>query len=85
MTRKEAIKWIETFKGRYGLPELEEAIDMAIKALEQEPILDKIRAEIADLDDADYDFEGYYKAVTDAVKIIDKYKAESEDRGGHFE
>lgn len=39
-------------------------------------VLDKIRAEIAVLDDADYDYEGYYKAVTDAVKIIDKYKAE---------
>ena len=42
-------------------------------------ILDKIRAEIADLDDADYDYEGYYKAVTDALQIIDKYKAESEE------
>ena len=41
-------------------------------------ILDKIRAEIVDLDDADYDYEGYYKAVTDALQIIDKYKAESE-------
>ena len=48
-------------------------------ARKQEPILDKIRAEIADLDDADYDYEGYYKAVTDALKIIDKYKAESEE------
>ena len=45
----------------------------------QEPILEKIRAEILKLDDADYDFEGYYKAVTDALKIIDKYKAESEE------
>ena len=44
-------------------------------------VLDKIRAEIADLDDADYDYEGYYKAVTDALQIIDKYKAESEDKG----
>ena len=43
-------------------------------------VLDKIRAEIADLDDADYDYEGYYKAVTDALKIIDKYTAESEDK-----
>ena len=43
-------------------------------------VLDKIRAEIADLDDADYDYEGYYKAVTDALQIIDKYKAESEDK-----
>jgi hypothetical protein len=51
-----------------------------IKALEQEPILDKIRAEIADLDDVDHDFEGYYKAVMDALKIIDKYIAESEDK-----
>ena len=35
--------------------------------------IEQIRAEIADLDDADYDYEGYYKAVTDAVNIIDKY------------
>lgn len=46
--------------------------------IEQDPVLDKIRAEIASLDDADYDYEGYYKAVTDALKVIDKYKAESE-------
>ena len=53
-----------------------------LEELMQEPVLDKIRAEIVDLDDAaDYDYEGYYKAVTDAVKIIDKYKAESEDKG----
>lgn len=56
------------------------ALDMAIQALEQEPILDKLIAEIADLDDTDYDYEGYYKAVTDALQIIDKYKAESEDK-----
>lgn len=37
-------------------------------------MLDKIRTEIADLDDADYDYEGYYKAVTDALQIIDKYR-----------
>lgn len=55
--------------------------NMAIKALEREHVLDKIRAEIANLDDADYDYEGYYKAVTDAIAIIDKYKRESEDKG----
>ena len=47
---------------------------------DKQKVLDKIRAEIADLDDADYDYEGYYKAVTDALQIIDKYKAESEDK-----
>ena len=41
-------------------------------------VLDKIRAEIADLDDANYDYEGYYKAVTDALQIIDKFKTEGE-------
>lgn len=48
------------------------------KALDNEDVLDKIRAEIADLDDAEYEFEGYYKAVNDALQIIDKYKTESE-------
>lgn len=45
--------------------------------MEKEPtvdVLDKIREEIADLDDAEYEFEGYYKAVNDAVQIIDKYR-----------
>ena len=53
--------------------------DRLITALDNMDVLDKIRAEITALDDADYDYEGYYKAVTDAVKIIDKYKAESEE------
>ena len=77
MTREEAIahgkEQLEVFGGEHA-----EFIKLAIKALEQEPVLDKIRAEIADLDDTDYDYEGYYKAVTDALQIIDKYKAESE-------
>lgn len=56
-----------------------EALEMAIQALSQEPILDNIRAEIADLDDAEYEFEGYYKAVNDAIQIIDKYREEQTD------
>lgn len=36
-------------------------------------VLNQIRGEIADLDDAEYEFEGYYKAVNDALQIIDKY------------
>ena len=51
--------------------------EKAEKALKQEPILDKIRAEISVLDDADYDYEGYYKAVTDALQIIDKFRGEA--------
>ena len=44
-----------------------------LDAVSLNEVLDEIKAEIADLDDSDYDYEGYYKAVTDAIKIIDKY------------
>jgi hypothetical protein len=39
-------------------------------------VLGKIRAEIEDLNDADYDFEGYYKAVTDVLQIIDRHRTD---------
>ena len=35
MTREQAIKWLKTFRGRYGMNELEDAVDVAIKALEK--------------------------------------------------
>lgn len=41
-------------------------------------VLEEIRAEISVLDDTDY--EGYCKAVTDVLRIIDKYKVESEGK-----
>lgn len=46
-----------------------EARDMAIEALEQESVLDKIRAEIMSKDGLD-----------EALEIIDRYRAESEDK-----
>lgn len=51
--------------------DLEELFDLAIKALEQESILDKIRAEIERLPITD-------TAVRLVTEILDKYKAESE-------
>ena len=67
-----------------------EALDTAIKALEQESVLDKIRAEI----------EGWYwqadkqalakdACVVDAmidlfIRTIDKYKAESGSKDGRY-
>jgi len=57
--------------------------ELEVLALEQEPILDKIRAEIEDLDvfyDNDY-FSGNRDAVfkrNEVLAIIDKYRAESE-------
>ena len=54
---------------------------MAIEALEQESILDKIRAEIEALPKT-YPFINHidtYVKEDDVKKIIDKYKAESEE------
>ena len=70
-----------------------EFYDMAIKALEQDPVIDKIRAEIetkygqCDICEyfEDYDYEendiSEYRPIgniADILQIIDKYKAESE-------
>lgn len=55
-----------------------EHFQQAIKALEQEPVLDKIRERI-ELEKLGYPpSAGYYKAIMKVLQIIDKYKAESE-------
>ena len=46
MTKEEAIFALEYHKLHFATEKGAEAFDMAIKALAQEPILDKIRAEI---------------------------------------
>lgn len=56
--------------------ECDEAFDMAIKALEQEPILDKVRAEI----EAYTDLQGFITISEGRFgNIFDKYKAETEE------
>lgn len=54
------------------------AMMMAIKALEQEPVLDKIRAEIENTEIKGYirDVECYNAGINFALHIISKYKAE---------
>lgn len=100
MTREEAIK---TLKGEAWIccqEKWQEALNMAIKALEQEPfinkpcvsegvcredniqVLNKIRAEIEQIA-KDYDKFNDYRRVRGlwiALEIIDKCKAESEDK-----
>ena len=83
MTREEAIVDIrDNIKPVVG----GKSLDMAIKALEQEPILDKIRAEIEQeynrlsVTRADETLElGECLGLKMSLKIIGKYKAESED------
>ena len=105
MTREEAIDLLDNLIGfvedNHG-SDYDEALKIAIKALEQEPflnkpcvsekicehdknvVLDKIRTEIDQkqydfMDDKDYD-EGIRFGLMLAYQIIDKYKAESEDK-----
>lgn len=56
----------------------QKSLDMAIKALEQEPILDKIRAEIKKLqkmcDKNDLNLMAQYSAFGMVLDILDKYK-----------
>ncbi len=73
MTREEAK---EAVKEAYGNSEYTDEI---IEALEQEPMLDKIRAEIEALKNAPPCFDDMFEykcAVDDVLAITDKYKAE---------
>ena len=81
MTRGEAINNLKrvgecldmTYANEQEKEELE-AINMAIEALEQEPILDKIRAEIEELKPHSH----YTQEMKNKVlEIIDKHRGES--------
>lgn len=58
-----------------------------LEVLEQEPILDKIRAEISALKSHHindcYD-DGFQGCRTNVLQIIDKYKSESEEKDGMY-
>ena len=99
MTREEAAKIIKECKEKgfkhtfYTLNDYHVALDMAIKALERERILDNIRAEIVNINlirdeysqrQNDY-CDGVEFAKKYALHIIDKYKAESEENKNDFE
>ena len=97
MTNEKAIKMLEYIKlvgngeSEYKNDAQAIAIDMAIKALEQEDVLDKIRAEIEQLTSrysiSKRDGMGIVEwsnrliEESDVLQVIDKYKAESEGNG----
>lgn len=69
MTREDAMKRLK--EARFTVQPyqyINEALDMAIEALEQESVIDKIRAEIMSKD-----------GLEEALEIIDRYRAESEE------
>ena len=80
MTREEAT--IQALQGHIeALNETIEKQDKAIKTLEQEPTIDKIKAEIQE--NINYNkkmnYQGIVAGLILTLDIIDKYKAESED------
>lgn len=87
MTKEEAINQLQDAKDGYKEYLTDEALDMAIDALEQYPIVDKIRAEIEEviqeetvIDNSGGEYERIVSTVDldDVLEILDKYKAESE-------
>jgi len=81
MTREEALKtWLPVISmGVDNMPELKDALEMAIKALKQEPVLDKIRAEIKNASHGKWyvgRLDGKSEEVLlldEVLQIIDKY------------
>jgi len=96
MTREEIVNILDDMKVKIDIPKAaktqinrNKALDRAIKALEQEPILDKIRTKIQALspEPTAYDVvdgnpikDAIWETIAEVLEIIDKYKAESEDK-----
>lgn len=82
MTREialEILKSLDVYRGG----DIDQAIQFAIKALEQEPIIKKIKAEIIEKSITDCELHGCGTSdllidTSEALAIIDKYTAESE-------
>ncbi len=92
MTREEAIQEVnnvfEPAFANYIIIALTNGTTVSDKSLEQEPILDKIRAEIKalspeptafDVVDGNPIKDAVWETIADVMKIIDKYIAESEE------
>ena len=65
-----------------NIGEQKEALVMAIKALEKEPIIDKLIDEIIDTGAYEQEVNGnteFLKGINYCLGVIDKYKAESKD------
>ena len=87
MTREEAIDVIKSECYVFnpldfdGSTKINTALDMAIKALDQGSIIDKIRAEIMDTGAYEQEVNGnteFLKGINYCLGVIDKYKAEME-------
>lgn len=76
MTREEAINRVEGYLTDYLPIESHEELEEIIKALKQDPALDKIRAEIENLEEGitSYHNDRPWVYKDEVLQIIDKYK-----------
>lgn len=84
MTREKAIDLLDNLIGMIGdscISDYDTALQMGIEALEQEPILDKIKTEMEQIEINGHirDVECFRAGINVALNIINKYKVESED------
>lgn len=77
MTNEEAIEW---FMGSPFYSKDHEPYNMAIKAIKQADVIEKIRAEIADLEEGISSYRNDRPRVfkDEVLQIIDKYRKEQE-------
>ena len=89
MTREEAIDVIKSECYVFNpldfdrSTKINTALDVAIKALEQESIIDKLRDEIMDTGAYEQEVNGnteFLKGINYCLGVIDKYKAEMESK-----
>jgi hypothetical protein len=81
MTREEALSKVKGYITDYLPSDNYEEVEEIIKALEQEPILDKIRIEIMHTGAYEYEVNGkteFLKGIDYCLDVIDKYMARSE-------
>ena len=79
MTREEAIRDIKECleDNKWGCGKYTEAFCWAIYALNEECVIEDIKAEIADMDG---DINGYYIHKDDVLAIIDKHIGEKNEQ-----
>lgn len=83
MTREEAINRVQRCLTDYLPIEDYAELEEIIKALKQEPVLDKVRAEIIDTGAYEQEVNGnteFLKGINYCLGVIDKYKAETESK-----
>ena len=89
MTREERLELLKQIEKDIYVPSIEStllddakscAIHSAIEELEQEPVLDKLRAEIDKIYEREGNSVDCLNALAELKEFIDKYKSESEDK-----